>query len=297
MQLINKPVHRIDGLMRWIFKISSSISVLIVLGIFIFLLKESLPAFQDLKLRDFFLSTIWNPEGWKGEYYGILSLVWGSFMVSMLTLAISIPLGLLAAIFMKEIAPKKLQVILKPVIELLAGIPSVVIGFLGIVFVGPLLAKLFGLSNGLNALNGAVLLSIMVLPTIISLSEDALNGVPQEYRMASLALGATKVETIFKVTLPAASSGIMAAIMLGMGRAIGETMAVLMACGNAPAFASSIFDSVRTLTATIAIEMGEVAYDSTHYYALFNLGLYLFIISFLINNLAEYFILRGKKHG
>ena len=145
-------------------------------------------------------------------------------------------------------------------------------------------------------LNGSILLSIMVLPTIISMSEDAITAVPNSYRYASLAMGASKLETIIKVVLPAASSGIIASIMLGMGRAIGETMAVLMACGNAPAIAQSIFDSVRTLTATIAIEMGEVAYDTTHYYALFQLGLFLFLISFLINSIAEHFINKGLRH-
>ncbi|MDD5455575.1 MAG: phosphate ABC transporter permease subunit PstC [Candidatus Margulisbacteria bacterium] len=286
-----------DELTNWVFKLSSSISILVVVGIFIFLFKESLPFFKEMRPADLFLSAKWNPEGWSGEYYGILALVWGSLLVTVITLVISIPLGLMVAVFIAEIAPRNLKIFIKPVIELLAGIPSVVIGFFGLVFVGPLIAGIFHLANGLNALNGGLLLSIMVLPTIITLSEDAINGVPKDYREASFALGATKLETIFKVTLPAASSGILAAIMLGMGRAIGETMAVLMACGNAPALAKSIFDPVRTLTSTIAIEMGEVAYDTNHYYALFNLGLYLFLISFFINNIAEYFLKKGRRNA
>lgn len=285
-----------DKLSQQLFFCSSFISVLIVIGIFVFLLKESFPVYQEVSIFDFLFSAKWNPDGWDGEYYGVLALVWGTIYVTLITLLISIPIGVLSAIFLAEIAPPKLQMFFKTAVEILAGVPSVVIGFFGIVFLGPFLAKIFGLNNGLNVLNGGILLSIMVLPTIISLSEDAITAVPNSYRDASLAMGATKLETIIKVILPAASSGIVASIMLGMGRAIGETMAVLMACGNAPAIAASIFDSVRTLTATIAIEMGEVAYDTTHYYALFQLGLFLFVISFFINNIAEYFISKGIKH-
>ncbi len=285
-----------NNVMKGVFMLSSSIVILIVLGMFIFLLKESLPVFQEVKLSAFWLSAKWNPTGWDGEFYGILGLIWGTMFVTIVTLIISVPMGLLVAIFLAEIAPPKLHSIVKPAIELLAGIPSVVIGFLGLVFVGPLLAKIFHLNNGLSVLNGALMLTIMVLPTIISLSEDAISAIPADYRHASLSLGATKLETIFLVVLPAASSGILAAVMLGMGRAIGETMAVLMACGNTPALATTIFSPVRTLTSTIAIEMGEVAYDTNPYYALFNLGLYLFIISFIINNIAQYFV-RRKVHG
>ncbi|OGI10070.1 MAG: phosphate ABC transporter permease subunit PstC [Candidatus Margulisbacteria bacterium GWF2_35_9] len=285
-----------DSISKIIFFMSGVFSLIVVLCIFIFLVKESFPVYQDISIYDFILSAKWNPDGWSGEYYGILSLVWGTLFVTIITLIISIPLGVLTAVFLAEIAPEKVQMIFKPAIELLAGIPSVVLGFFGIVLLGPFIAKIFGLSNGLNVLNGSILLSIMVLPTIISMSEDAIIAVPKSYRDASLAMGATKLETIIKVVLPAASSGIIASIMLGMGRAIGETMAVLMACGNAPALTKSIFDSVRTLTATIAIEMGEVAFDTTHYYALFHLGLFLFIISFFINNVAQYFINKGIRH-
>ena len=175
----------------------------------------------------------------------------------------------------------------KPVVEILAGIPSVVIGFLGIVLVGPFLAKLFHMPNGLNALNGSVLLAVMALPTIISLSEDALSSVPLSYEHAALALGATKWQMLITVKIPAACSGIIAACMLGMGRAIGETMTVLMATGCAPAMPGSMLDSVRTMTATIAIELGEVAYGETHYYGLFAIGLVLFIITFIVNMVAD----------
>jgi len=284
-----------DALMKTIFLITSTLAVITVSAMATFLLTESIPVFKDVSWNAFLNSTNWNPTGWDGEHYGILGILWGTIFVMGVTLVISVPIGVLSAIFLSEICPKSLQVIFKPFIELLAGIPSVVIGFLGLVLVGPFLAALFHLSNGLSVLNGAIMLSIMVLPTIISLTEDAISSVPKEYRYASLALGATKLETIFKVILPAASSGIMAAIMLGMGRAIGETMAVLMACGNTPAVAQSIFDPVRTLTATIAIEMGEVAYDTTHYYALFHIGFYLFVISFCINLIADSLIRKKGK--
>ena len=185
-------------------------------------------------------------------------------MVTAGAMLISTPLGIGCAVYLAEVASPSVREIVKPVIEILAGIPSVVIGFLGIVLVGPAIAKIFNLYNGLNALNGSVLLAIMALPTIISISEDAISSVPREYRIASLALGASKWQTIWKVTFPAALSGVIASIMLGVGRAVGETMTVLMATGNAPAFPTRFLDSVRTMTATIAIELGEDPYNKTH---------------------------------
>jgi phosphate transport system permease protein len=202
---------------------------------------------------------------------------------------IAVPLGILTASYLSEFAPKKLQMFLKPVIEMLASIPSVAIGFLGIVLLGPGISHLFGLQNGLNALNGSVLLSIMALPTIITISDDAINEVPQSHREASLALGANKWETLFLVTLPAATPGLVAAVMLGLGRALGETMTVLMATGNAAMAPSGYLDSIRTITATIAIEMGEVPYQTTHYFALFAIAAVLFLITLGVNLLGEYF--------
>jgi phosphate transport system permease protein len=285
----------IDQLTTTLFKVASSMVILILFGIFAFLIKESFPAYEELNLRDFLFSLNWNPDGWEGEFFGILSLLVGTFFVAVVTMIISVPIGLLVAVYLSEFASDTAKLIIKPLIELMAGIPSVVIGFFGIVLVGPFLSKLFGVPNGLNALNGSLLLSFMILPTIISLSEDAISAVPNDFRHASTAMGANQIETIINVILPAAKSGIIASIMLGFGRAVGETMTVLMACGNAPALPQSIFDSVRTLTATIAIEMGEVAYDTTHYYSLFNLGLFLFIISFAINMLAHSFIKKGAQ--
>jgi len=200
---------------------------------------------------------------------------------------IAVPLGIGAAAYLSEVAPERVREILKPVIELLAAIPSVAVGFIGIVLVGPWISRTFGLNNGLNALNGSILLAIMSLPTIITVAEDAIRTVPQSYKEGSYALGANNWTTLMRVTLPSATSGIIAAIILGMGRAIGETMTVLMATGNATAMPGSFFDPVRTMTATIAIELGEVPFGTTHYFALFAVGAVLFIISLGVNLIAE----------
>jgi phosphate transport system permease protein len=208
---------------------------------------------------------------------------------------IAVPLGIFTAAYLSELAPKKLQMFLKPIIEMLAAIPSVAIGFLGIVLVGPGLANIFGIQNGLNALNGSILLAVMALPTIVTISEDAINAVPKSHREASLALGANKWETLFKVTLPAALPGLIAAVMLGLGRALGETMTVLMATGNSAAIPEGFLDSVRTITATIAIELGEVPYQTTHYFALFAIAALLFMITLVVNLLGEYFANRLRK--
>ncbi|MCK5534280.1 phosphate ABC transporter permease subunit PstC, partial [bacterium] len=210
-------------------------------------------------------------------------------------LLIAIPLGIGTAAYLTDLAGPRVREIAKPIIEILAGIPSVVIGFLGILLIGPFIARLFGLHNGLNAINGSVLLSIMALPTIISLSEDALKSVPKSYTQASLALGATKWQTLVKIKIPAACSGILAACMLGMGRAIGETMTVLMATGCAPAMPKSFLGSVRTMTSTIAIELGEVPYNTTHYYALFGIGLVLFVITFIVNMISDIILHRHER--
>jgi len=210
-----------------------------------------------------------------------------TLLVSIGALVIAIPLGVGAAAYLSDVASPHTREITKPIIEILAGIPSVVIGFLGIVLVGPAISKIFHLNNGLNALNGSILLAVMALPTIISLSEDALTSVPKSFQEASLALGATHWQTLVRVKIPAALSGIIAASMLGMGRAIGETMTVLMATGCSIAMPTSFLQSVQTMTSTIAIELGEVPYNTTHYYALFGIGLVLFIITFMVNMISD----------
>jgi phosphate transport system permease protein len=270
------------------FFFANGLSVIaVLLGIFVLLISKAVPAFREIPLRDFFLRQEWNPTSMGKPAYGILSMLVSTFMVSFGALVFAVPLGIGAAAFLSDIASKKTREIVKPLVEILAGIPSVVIGFLGITLFGPFLARVFHLPNGLNALNGSILLAVMALPTIISLSEDALNSVPRTYGEASLALGASRWQALITVRIPAAASGIIASCMLGMGRAIGETMTVLMATGNAPAMPHGFLDAVRTMTATIAIELGEVAYNATHYYALFAVGLVLFFITFVINLTAD----------
>ena len=284
-----------EKLIHGFFFINGMLSVFILLGIFTLLIFTSFPAFNEINLKEFLFGIKWNPTSYVKISYGIIPMIVSTFMVTLGALVIAVPLGIGAATYLSDVANPRIREIAKPVIEVLAGIPSVVIGFLGIVFVGPLIAKTFNLHNGLNALNGSVLLAIMALPTIISLSEDALNSVPQSYSQASLALGATHWQTVVKVKIPAALSGIIASCMLGMGRAIGETMTVLMATGCAPAMPDNFLGPVRTLTSSIAIELGEVAYNTTHYYALFALGLVLFIITFFVNMTSDIILNKYEK--
>lgn len=276
-----------ESIIRAFFFTNGILAVFILLGIFLFLLYTAIPAFREIDIKEFFTSKNWNPTSPVKEEYGILSMIVSSFLATLGALAIAVPIGIGAASYLSDVAHWKVRETVKPIIEILAGIPSVVIGFLGIVLFGPAIAKITGQSHGLNALNGSILLAVMALPTIISISEDSLNAVPRAYKEASLALGASRWQTLIRVKIPAALSGIIAAVMLGMGRAIGETMTVLMATGNAPAFPSGFLSSIRTMTATIAIELGEVPYYTTHYYALFAIGLVLFIITFIVNLISD----------
>ncbi|MGB0521323.1 MAG: phosphate ABC transporter permease subunit PstC [Flammeovirgaceae bacterium] len=286
----------IDKLFKQFFKVSGAFAVAVLLGIFLMLLSNGLMVFKDINFNEF-LTIDWAPSAYTKPKYGILSMVFSSVMLTLMAMVIAVPIGVGAAAYLSEFAPKKVERFVKPAIEMLNAIPSVTIGFLGIVLLGPILSKLFGISNGLNALNGAILLAVMSLPTIISIAEDAIYAVPNRFKEASYALGANKWETLIKVTIPASSSGIIAAIMLGMGRVIGETMAVLMATGNAVAMPESIFSSVQPITATIAIEMGEVPYDTPHYYSLFVLGIVLFLITLLINVTADRITSKLQKHA
>lgn len=268
----------------------AGLSTIIIVGlIFFFLLREGLPAFLDIPLRQLFGSRWYPIEG----IYGLWPLLVGSMMVTAGAVLIAVPLGLITAIYLGEIAPTWQREILKPLIEVLAGIPSIVLGFLGWVALAPLIQKL-GAPTGLTAFTGSLLLAYMALPTIISISEDALYAVPKAYRDGALAIGATQWQTIWRVVLPSARSGIVIAVMLGIGRAIGETMAVMMVTGNAANIpglgASMFFQPVRTLTATIAAEMGEVAQGTLHYNVLFGIGIILFLIIFVINSLASRFV-------
>ena len=284
-----KPKNRKlkETLIEKFFFLNGVLAILILLGIFSLLFVKGFPAIRELGLKSFFGSAVWNPNAYGTPKYGILSLIVSTLMVTVGALAIAVPLGVACAAFLSELAPPRLREILKPAVEILAGIPSVVVGFLGIVLVNPLISKVFGISNGLNALNGAILLAVMSLPTIISLSEDALSAVPHTYREASLALGANRWQTLVRVLIPSGLSGIIASVMLGMGRAIGETMTVLMATGNAPALTFNFLEAIQTMTATIAIELGEVPYNTTHYYALFVIGFVLFVMTFLVNLVSD----------
>ena len=284
----NKNFRKLkDSFIRAFFFTNGILAVFILLGIFLFLLYTAIPAFREIDIKEFFTSKNWNPTSPVKEQYGILSMIFSTFLVTLGALAIAVPIGVGVASYLSDVAHWKVREIVKPIIEILAGIPSVVIGFLGIVLFGPAIARITGQSHGLNAINGSILLAVMSLPTIISISEDSLNAVPRAYKEASLALGASRWQTLVRVKIPAALSGIIAAVMLGMGRAIGETMTVLMATGNAPAFPSGFLSSIRTMTATIAIELGEVPYYTTHYYALFAIGLVLFIITFFVNLISD----------
>ncbi|MCX7975079.1 MAG: phosphate ABC transporter permease subunit PstC [Candidatus Aminicenantes bacterium] len=276
-----------EELIRLFFFLHAFLAVIILVGIFSLLLTNTLPAFKEISLKEFFTSRTWDPTSPERAQYGILSMIVSTLMVTLGALLIAVPIGLGVAAYLSDVAHWRVREIVKPIVEILAGIPSVVVGFLGIVLFGPIIARIFNIPSGLTALNGSLLLAIMALPTIISISEDSLNAVPLAYAEASLALGASRWQTLIRVKLPAALSGIIASIMLGMGRAIGETMTVLMATGNARSFPHGFLDSIRTLTANIAIELGEVPYYTTHYYALFAVGLVLFIITFVVNLIAD----------
>ncbi len=289
-----KRRERTDWIFKLVFRGTGLITIALLGGIFFMLLYNSVSFFIDIKPIDFFTGSQWDPESANSKY-SIIPLLVSTGLVALGSMIIAVPLGILTAAFLSELAPRKVQAFLKPVIEILAAIPSVAIGFLGIVLVGPAIARLFGIQNGLNGLNGSVLLAVMALPTIITISEDAINAVPKSHREASMALGASKWETLYRVTIPAAVPGLIAAIMLGLGRALGETMTVLMATGNASMMPSGFLDSVRTITATIAIEMGEVPFQTTHYFALFAIAAVLFLITLVINLVSEYFVDRLRK--
>ncbi len=245
-----KKIYK-DKLANNILFISATSSIFVVFLIFSFLIKESLPFFHERGLSEL-LGTKWMPVSFQAELYGVLPLLSGSLLVTVLATAMAVSFGLCGAIYISEISSPREKEILKPFVEILAGIPSVVFGFFGLIVLAPFIKTFFNIDSGLTALTGSILLALMAIPTILSISEDALSNVPVSYREASLALGSNKLQTILKVTVPAAFPGIIASIMLGMGRVLGETMAVMMVTGNAATVTFSPFDSVRTLTATIA---------------------------------------------
>lgn len=271
-------------------------SILFVGLILLFLLREGSPALFEIPFQTLF-SIRWYPiEG----YFGLLPLIGGSLLVTFGAALIAVPVGLATAIFIAEVAPRWLREILKPFVELLGGLPSVLLGFLGILVMVPFIRTSFNLPTGLSAFTGSLLLGAIAIPTIVSVAEDALDAVPRTYREAALAMGATEWQTIWRVTLPAARSGVLTAVMLGIGRALGETMTVMMVTGNAAVLPTSplaLFRPARTMTATIAAEMGEVANGSVHYHTLFLIGIVLFLISLIVNLITARVVFRQRKRS
>jgi phosphate transport system permease protein len=286
---------RSEKIVEFIIKAGGLSSIILILAILFFILKESAPFLMErFDFKEFFMSTEWYPASVVKVRYGILALLVGTLLVTFISMLIAVPLGLACAFYISEFCHPKLREIYKILIEFLAAIPSVVWGFIAIMMINPLIIYSFNVPIGLNILNASIILALMSLPLIVSVGEDALRAVPETYREAAEGMGATKWEVATRVLLPAAKNGLMAAALLGVGRALGETMAVLMATGHSIQIPESIFDPGRTLTATIAAELGESPKGGEHYQALFAIGLVLFILSFLVNLTADYLI-RGKK--
>ncbi|MGB5200511.1 MAG: phosphate ABC transporter permease subunit PstC [Sedimenticolaceae bacterium] len=272
-------------------------AIVFVIGIFVFIGKEGLTfVFDTLDLKEFFTSPYWEPSDEDAPEYGILALIAGTASVTGLAMVVAIPFSLGAAIYIGEFATGKTRESLKVLVELLAAIPSVVWGFIGLSIMNPLIIEIFDVPVGLTVLNAGIILGLMAAPIMTSIAEDALKAVPDRYREAAEAMGATRWQVIYKVILPAAKNGLLGAVLLGVGRGFGETMAVLMATGHAVNIPTSVFDSVRALTATIAAELGETAVGSDHYGALFTIGIFLFIVTFIINLLAD-LVVRGVRKG
>jgi phosphate transport system permease protein len=272
-------------------------AIIFIIGIFVFITREGFGFITGvMDVREFFGSTAWRPTSERNPTYGILALIAGTASVTGLAMLVSVPFSLGAAIFIAEFASGKLRESMKVLVELLAAIPSVVWGFIGLSIMNPLIIRLFDVPVGLNALNAGIILGLMAAPIMTTIAEDALKAVPDSYREAAEAMGATRWQVIFRVVLPAAKNGLMAAVLLGVGRGFGETMAVLMASGHSINIPTSPFDSVRALTATIAAELGDAAVGSDHYQALFALGILLFAVTFVINLSAD-LIVRGIRKG
>ncbi|HOS92506.1 MAG TPA: phosphate ABC transporter permease subunit PstC [Armatimonadota bacterium] len=310
-------LRRIGRVLEWaielVIRSCGVASVVFVILILAFLLRNALPAFNSVSLGEALGGRLWRPTS-NPPQFGFLPLILGSALVTVGSLLISVPIGIGAAVFLAEVAPRRVREIAKPIVELLGAVPSVVFGFVGLMLVGAWIQRAsraagdalpgpdwlktaLNMPSSMAAITGAVLLALMTLPTIVSIAEDALDSVPERFRQGSLALGATRWQTIRGVTIPAARSGIMASVMLGVGRAVGETMTVLMVTGNAavvPSLTTGLFRPVRTMTATIAAEMGETAHQTPHFHVLFLLGLLLFLITFCVNTTADIITHRGR---
>lgn len=281
---------------RVLFFLIASASIITLSLIVIFLFMEGLPIFKKVSVKAFLFGKLWYPTSDPADF-GIFALIMASVAVTAVASLISIPLGVMTAVYLAEVASWRLREVVKPIVELLAALPSVVIGFFGMVVVAPLLQDLLNVATGLNLFNAALMLAFMSVPTICSISEDAIFGVPTELKEASLALGATHWETIWRVIVPASISGISTAVILGMSRVIGETMVVLMVAGGAAMIPTSLFDPVRPMPASIAAEMAEAPFRGDHYYALFATGIVLFAFTFLFNLVADYVSNRYRQVG
>lgn len=285
-----------DDLIRNAFFLTALSSIVALALIMVYLFVEGLPIFRVVPVTDFLFGNLWYPTSDPPEF-GIFPLIVASLAVTALSSAIAIPLGVMTAIYLAEIASRRTRNLFKPIVELLAALPSVVIGFFGMVVVAPFLQETFDLATGLNLFNAAVMLAFMSVPTICSVSEDAISSVPRELKEASLALGATHFETIARVVMPASLSGISTAVMLGMSRAIGETMVVLMVAGGAAIIPNSIFAPIRPMPSSIAAEMAEAAFRGNHYRALFAIGIVLFLFTLLFNLIASHVAEKHKQVG
>ncbi len=293
---MSNPRQTKERLIHKIFFGIAFVSIFTLFLIFLFLMMEGIPLFKEVSIKDFIFGNYWYPTSDPPEF-GVFPLILASIAVTAVSAVISIPLGVMTAFYLAEIASNKVREFAKPVVELLASLPSVVIGFFGMVIVAPFLQDVFDVATGLNLFNAAMMLAFMSVPTICSISEDAIYSVPTELKEASFALGATHFETIQKVVLPASLSGISTGVILGMSRAIGETMVVLMVAGGAAMIPGSLFDPVRPMPASIAAEMAEAPFRGDHYYALFATGIVLFLFTLCFNLIADHVAHKYKQVG
>jgi len=284
------------NIIRYIFFGFAVVSITILCMILFFLVREGVPIFKEVSVRDFLFGDYWYPTADPPDF-GIFPLIMASLLVTLCSAAVAIPLGVMTAIYLSEIASRRVKEIAKPMVELLASLPSVVIGFFGMVVVAPFLQETFDIPTGLNLFNASLMLAFMSVPTICTISEDAITSVPVELKEASLALGATHWESIVRVVIPASLSGLSTAVILGMSRAIGETMVVLMVAGGAAMMPSSIFSPVRPMPASIAAEMAEAPFRGDHYYALFATGMVLFGFTLIFNFIADYLSNKHRQVG
>jgi phosphate transport system permease protein len=293
-----KFLDKTEPVVEWLIRICGWSAIVFVIAIFVFVFVEAAPILTHLDFGEFFGSANWRPTSQVREQYGILALLLGTLSVTALAMLLAVPIGLGAAVYISEFSGGKMKETLKITIELLAAIPSVVWGFIGYTVLGPVIIKTTGAGVGVNVLNGGIILALMSVPVIVSVSEDALRAVPDSFREAAIAMGASRWEIVYKVLFPAARNGLLAAVLLGVGRSIGETMAVLMATGHSVQIPHSVLDPVRTLTATIAAELGEAVRGDHHYRVLFLIGVVLFAFAFVVNLTADLVIkgIRGKHN-